>query len=52
MFDGTSQVESDFIISKNKKDGFRNSITDLSLEGVLHCKQMKMLSLSAGFGTE
>ena len=50
MFPGTSQVESDFSILKNEEEGFRNSITDLSLEEVLHCKQMKMLSLIAGFG--
>ena len=28
-------------ILKNEKDGYRNSITDLSLEGVLHSKQKK-----------
>ena len=52
MFPGKSQVESDFSILRNGKDGFRNSITDLSLVGVLHCKQIIMLSLIAGFGAE
>ena len=52
VFPGTGQVESDFSILKNEKDGVRNSITNLSLEGVLHCKKMKMMSLIAGFGAE
>ncbi|RQM08968.1 hypothetical protein KXD40_007829 [Peronospora effusa] len=40
------QVKLDLIFRflKIKKDSFRSSITDLLLEGVLHCKQMKMLS--------
>ena len=44
VFPGTAQVESDFSIVKAEKDDFRTAITDLSLEGVLHCKQFSMLA--------
>jgi arsenate reductase-like glutaredoxin family protein len=44
IFPGPSQVESDFSIIKFEKDEFRSSIMDLSLEGVLHCKQFNMIS--------
>ena len=44
VFPGTSQVESDFSLTKREKDCFRKKITDLSLEGVLHCQQAEYLS--------
>jgi hypothetical protein len=43
VFPGTSQVESDFSIVRGEKDVFRQSLSDLSLEGVLHAKQFDLL---------
>ena len=43
VFPGTSQVESDFSLVKGAKDVFKQSMTDLSLEGILHAKQMEMI---------
>ena len=40
---GISQVESDFSLVKGAKDVFKQSMTDLSLEGILHAKQMEMI---------
>ena len=45
VFANTASVESDFSILGWEKDVFRLSITDLSLEGILQCKQYEMLSL-------
>ena len=42
IFPNTASVESDF--SPWEKDEYRISITDLSLEGVLQCKQFELLS--------
>ena len=39
MFANTVSVESDFSILKWEKDEYMLFLTDLSLEGVLHCKQ-------------
>ena len=39
VFANTASLESDFSILGWEKDKFRLSITDLSLEGVMHCKQ-------------
>lgn len=36
----TASVESDFSQLKWEKDDFRHSLTDLSLEGILQCRQM------------
>lgn len=44
VFPSTDQVESDFSIVKAEKDGFRTTLDDLSLEGVLHSKQFSMLA--------
>ena len=43
MFANTVSVESDFSILGWERDEYRLSMMDLSLEGVLHCKQYKML---------
>ena len=43
VFPGTSQVESDFSLVKGAKNDQKIALTDLSLEGVLHAKQMKMI---------
>lgn len=42
-FPGTSTVESDFSIVKWEKDVGRASLTDFSLEGILHAKQFKQM---------
>ena len=42
-FPGTSTVESDFSIVKWEKDDCRISLTDFSLEGILHAKQFTRL---------
>ena len=44
MFANTASVESDFSILGWEKDKFRLSIMDLSLEGVMHCKQYVALA--------
>ena len=38
-FPGTSNVESDFSIVKWEKDVMQMSLSDFSLEGILHAKQ-------------
>ena len=43
VFPGTSSVESDFSILKWSKDEFSMSLTNFSLEGVLHAKQFSIL---------
>ena len=43
VFANTVSVESDFSILGWEKDQYRLSLTDLSLEGILHCKQYKKL---------
>ena len=45
VFLGTAQMESDFSIVKIEKEDFQISLTDLSLEGILHIKQYSMLAL-------
>ncbi|CAI5717463.1 unnamed protein product [Hyaloperonospora brassicae] len=42
-FPGTSSVESDFSILKWEIDIHRMSLTDFSLEGVMHARQFKLL---------
>ena len=44
LFPNTSSVESDFSILSWEKDEYRLSMTDLSLEGIMHCKQYEQLS--------
>ena len=44
VFANTTSVESDFSILGWEKDKFRLSITDLSLEGIMHCKQYVALA--------
>jgi hypothetical protein len=39
IFPGTSTVESDFSVVKYEKNKNRMSLTDASLEGILHAKQ-------------
>lgn len=43
IFPGTSTVESDFSIINYEKNQYRSALTDLSLEGILHCKQFPKL---------
>lgn len=44
IFANTVTVESDFSILGWEKDEYRMSLTDLSLEGVMQCKQFELLS--------
>jgi hypothetical protein len=44
VFPGTATVESDFSLLNWEFDEFRTSLTELSLEGILQCKQFKKLS--------
>jgi hypothetical protein len=44
VFANTASVESDFSILGWEKDVYRLSITDLSLEGIMQCKQYELLS--------
>ena len=46
-FPTTSTVESDFSLIKWEKDEYRTSLTDLSLEGILHSKQLEELEAMA-----
>ena len=48
VFANTASVESDFSLLGWEKDVYRLSITDLSLEGVIQCKQYEMLSRFGG----
>lgn len=43
VFPGTSTVESDFSVIGWEKDEYRTSLTNFSLEGVLHCSQYDYL---------
>ena len=43
IFPDTSTIESDYSIMGWGKDKYRISLTDLSLEGILHSKQFTML---------
>ena len=45
VFLGRAQVESNFPIVKIEKDNFLSSLTDLSLEGILHSNQYVVLAL-------
>ena len=48
MLPNTATVESDFSVIGAEKNMFRQSLTDFSLEGILHAKQFESLrSLSA-----
>ena len=42
-FPNTATVESDFSVIGVEKNVYRKSLTDFSLEGVLHCKQFSSL---------
>ena len=44
VFPNTATVESDFSILGGEKDEYRKSLTDLSLEGIIQCKQFELLS--------
>ena len=44
VFANTATVESDFSILGWEKDEYRMSLTDLSLEGIMQCKQFELLS--------
>ena len=37
-------IESDFSILGWEKDEYRKSLTDLSLEGIIQCRQFELLS--------
>ena len=39
VFPGTSTVEADFSVIGWEKNDYRTSLTNFSLEGILHCKQ-------------
>ncbi len=43
VFPNTASVESDFSVLKWEKDEYRQSLTDLSLEGILHSKQWAVI---------
>jgi hypothetical protein len=43
IFPGTSTVESDFSVVKYEKNKNRMSLTDASLEGILHAKQYRRM---------
>jgi len=44
IFSNTTTVELDFSILGWEKDEYGKSLTDLSLEGIIHCKQFELLS--------
>ena len=44
IFANTATVESDFSVLGWEKDEYRMSLTDLSLEGIMQCKQFELLS--------
>jgi hypothetical protein len=53
IFPGTSTVESDFSVVKYEKNKNRMSLTDASLEGILHAKHYRrMHSLKVQFYAE
>ena len=43
MFPSTATVESDFSVIGAEKNVYRESLTDFSLEGILHAKQFESL---------
>lgn len=47
VFPNTANVEADFSILGGEKNKKRTSLTDLSLEGIMHCKQWSRLALAA-----
>ena len=47
VFPGTSTVESDFSVICFEKDDYHTSLTNFSLEGILQCKQLKLLNIQA-----
>ena len=49
FFPVNTQAESDFYIVKGQKDVLRKSLTDLSLEGVLHSTHFDMLKGIQGY---
>ena len=44
VFANTASVEADFSLLSWEKDEYRMSLTDLSLEGIMQCKQFEVLS--------
>ena len=44
IFLNTATVESDFSILGWEADEYRRSLTDLSLEGIMQCKQFEILN--------
>jgi len=44
IFPNTATVESDFSVLGWEKDEYRKSLTDLSLEGIMQCKQFDLMS--------
>ena|SRR5437773_12384954 len=44
IFLNTATVESDFSVLGWEKNEYRQSLTDLSLEGIMQCKQFELLS--------
>ena len=44
VFPNTATVESDFSILGWEADEYRRSLTDLSLEGIMQCKQFEILN--------
>ena len=44
VFPGTSTVESEFAVIHFEKDDYCTSLTNFSLEGILLCKQLKLLN--------
>ena len=52
MFPNTATVESDFSILGWEANEYRRSLTNLSLEGIMQCKQFELLnSLSINSGS-
>ena len=44
IFHNTGTVESDFSVLGWKKDEYRQSLMDISLEGIMQCKQFELLA--------
>ena len=44
IFPGTATVESDFSVANFEKNSSRAQLTDLSLEGIFHCKQFTLIN--------
>jgi hypothetical protein len=44
VFPGTASVEADFSVINWEKDEYRTSLTNISLEGILHAKQFRELA--------